>query len=1240
MPDSSGGRFRTIGGRRFDLYDETENDAAGRAYLAEGYRASGGDETGAKLYYFGGPGALNYYRTTGKIPEGDDGYTTFAGYVSGGVGDVGGGESSAPALNLDGVLEPPLKLDGILEPADDDEVVTINARNAVDTPPRSYLSPPSPSRPDIQTMEGRRERDTQKALARTPGARFDVTIPVSHIEDADAGESLRDYYRSAALAEGVPAEYFEKWQRENNPQGYYVHDGRGNELTAADVYDERAKGLRLSVDANSLARIVDDYKASRGTLQRLSDWATSDETSPGEKFVDVVERGASAAAPVVKAGARGLDLATRPLQAVDAAFWARVRGANELQTVVTAYQQFFGDNPELGKNVIAEALRNSDRLKAINPRLPSLLGELSNVILQPSNLIPLGVVGRAAQTGKLARAGEVLTEGARGLRLLDRGLVESRPLGLLEGVAKDAAKEAARAPDDLLRYAVERVAGEGPEVWRVTAPDGRVNVAQDAEDLAGFAFGKLPGDPAARVAELRRRAAMYERIASETGDAEVRSAASAMAERWREELGIGEAHEALRSAGYTVERVAAPNRVAAGEAPDVWKVTGPDGNTNILRDDAELADFAEGFASPKLSAAESEMLKYARERQAHHAAQAETLTDPHAKANAQSLADDYAKEVERLQGRTKPEPDGFDTPDAPHPRASGALPNRPTLTDRTLDVLGVPKAAMASIDLSAPGRQGAIFLLTEPKASAGAFKDMLRAVSSKGHTRVVEEIAAHPKFDLARESGLFLGNFGPGEEVFGPSSWSRRMPGVKVSERTFETFLDSQRMRVFSDFADEFAERGMSYATHPQEYRDLARVINTFTGRGDLGKLNDAARWLNAAMWSPRLTKSRLDVLNPVFYKRLSPAAREVAMRKMLQFTGTVGGLLILAYASGAKVSLDPSDSGFGKIRYGKTHLDITGGNAYTLRTLLDFGRSVYLEATGQKVERGHTPTQIALRFARSKLSPAASLAVDYAAGETMDGEKFTWKGAAYQRLVPLFVQDLKKAIDEEGWSGALHASPSFFGFGVNTYGERKGKSGGPDADERDAEAEENQEPEESPSPSPTPEPLDLEGIVEPAPSPEPSPSPEHEEIHELIKSASPDDEPTFKEFPEGMSESRIPRVSMPQVKGEHRGAMVQFLKARGIAHTREDVAPRDLKPSQFEYSPEKVQRALSYDGPERPILVSSDNHVADGHHQWLSRLHKDGGKPAPVIRLDAPIIQLLLEMARFPSSGVDDASA
>jgi len=110
-----------------------------------------------------------------------------------------------------------------------------------------------------------------------------------------------------------------------------------------------------------------------------------------------------------------------------------------------------------------------------------------------------------------------------------------------------------------------------------------------------------------------------------------------------------------------------------------------------------------------------------------------------------------------------------------------------------------------------------------------------------------------------------------------------------------------------------------------------------------------------------------------------------------------------------------------------------------------------------------------------------------------------------------------------------------------------------------------------------------------------------------------------------------IPRADMPQVKSEHRGAMVNFLNARGITSEQESVDPSTLKPTQAEFSPAKVEMAKENRGTDRAILVSSDNRVIDGHHQWMAKL--ESGEPVNVIRLNAPASELIDAIKEFPSS-------
>src|SRR5690606_38751534 len=62
-----------------------------------------------------------------------------------------------------------------------------------------------------------------------------------------------------------------------------------------------------------------------------------------------------------------------------------------------------------------------------------------------------------------------------------------------------------------------------------------------------------------------------------------------------------------------------------------------------------------------------------------------------------------------------------------------------------------------------------------------------------------------------------------------------------------------------------------------------------------------------------------------------------------------------------------------------------------------------------------------------------------------------------------------------------------------------------------------------------------------------------------------------WAEFAPESGTLRIPRAEMPQIKAEHRGAMVNFMNARGVAHQEEFVPAAELKPTQAEFSREKV---------------------------------------------------------------------
>lgn len=118
--------------------------------------------------------------------------------------------------------------------------------------------------------------------------------------------------------------------------------------------------------------------------------------------------------------------------------------------------------------------------------------------------------------------------------------------------------------------------------------------------------------------------------------------------------------------------------------------------------------------------------------------------------------------------------------------------------------------------------------------------------------------------------------------------------------------------------------------------------------------------------------------------------------------------------------------------------------------------------------------------------------------------------------------------------------------------------------------------------------------------------------------------------FPPETQTLGIPRAEMPQIKGEHRGAFIQFLSGKGVTRKNIEVPAASIKPTQAEYSPGKVTGWAKAGDSDRSVLVSSDGYVLDGHHQWLAS--HAAGEPVKAIRLDAPIRDLLKLSDEFPS--------
>lgn len=113
-----------------------------------------------------------------------------------------------------------------------------------------------------------------------------------------------------------------------------------------------------------------------------------------------------------------------------------------------------------------------------------------------------------------------------------------------------------------------------------------------------------------------------------------------------------------------------------------------------------------------------------------------------------------------------------------------------------------------------------------------------------------------------------------------------------------------------------------------------------------------------------------------------------------------------------------------------------------------------------------------------------------------------------------------------------------------------------------------------------------------------------------------------------------IPRAKMPQIDDKDVPAFFEKLKAEGVTvHPHEMVPAASLKPTQNEMNMAKVESMVQHWNPAlaKPIIISNDGHILDGHHRWAAQLGANPRAIIPVREVDMPIRKLLAEANAFP---------
>lgn len=372
------------------------------------------------------------------------------------------------------------------------------------------------------------------------------------------------------------------------------------------------------------------------------------------------------------------------------------------------------------------------------------------------------------------------------------------------------------------------------------------------------------------------------------------------------------------------------------------------------------------------------------------------------------------------------------------------------------NALNLPRSLMSTFDLSAPFRQG-IFMVGR-KEFWKSFQDMFKMFGDeRAYQGVIDDIRGRDTFPLMEESNLALSDLGRNlsarEEEF-LSEWAERIPGVgkvvRASGRAYTGFLNKLRADVF----DDIVKKNPELASDPAGLDALAKYINNATGRGDLGRFNQAAPVLSGLLFSPRLMASRVNtltqLLRPEFYTKTPKAVRQAYLRDLLSFGAVALTVTGLAKLAGADVEADPRSSDFGKVKTGNTRYDILGGYGQylTLGARLLSNSTKTGKGNVRELGKGYkadSRLDVAGRFFRTKSSPNASYIYNYLDGENVVGEKFDWKTDTAKMFTPMILQDVKELTDEHGLGqGAAMAIPGVFGIGSQTYDPNKPRNAPP----------------------------------------------------------------------------------------------------------------------------------------------------------------------------------------------------
>lgn len=328
------------------------------------------------------------------------------------------------------------------------------------------------------------------------------------------------------------------------------------------------------------------------------------------------------------------------------------------------------------------------------------------------------------------------------------------------------------------------------------------------------------------------------------------------------------------------------------------------------------------------------------------------------------------------------------------------------------------KSLIASLDDSALFNQGAKVLYSHPvvwaKNAFSSFKDVWNTFGGKAVMRDIRaEIFSRPNALNGTYAKMKLG-VGITEEAF-PSQLPEKIPILGRAFRAAENAFTGFQYRNRADIADMYLrtlQKMGADITDKTRLQSWGKLINSLTGRGNLGPAEPAANAFNSIFFSPRFLKSHLDVLflHPIGGAGGDSFVRKQAAKNLLKIVAGISLILLTAYAiNKTSVEFDPRSTNFGKVKVAGQWTDITGGMSFVLTLAARIGTwSSKSSATGQisTINSGKfgstTGFDLFTNFFANKLSPLAGILRDYLKGQDPNGNKPTFLNELENLTIPI----------------------------------------------------------------------------------------------------------------------------------------------------------------------------------------------------------------------------------------------